>query len=57
MGDGLDVVPSASKWPAKEVHLFVIVDFMSCITVAKQPYYGRLKIKPSYNIVLYYVII
>jgi len=36
--------------------LFFFVDFMSCITVAKQPCYGPLKIKPSYTIVHYYVI-
>jgi hypothetical protein len=34
---------------------FAVVDFMSCITVAKRPCYGRLKIKRSYNIVRYYV--
>jgi hypothetical protein len=32
------------------------VDFMSCITVAKRPWYGQLKIKLSYIIVHYYVI-
>ncbi len=37
--------------------MFVIVDFMSCITVAKQPCYGQLKVKPSYKIVRYYVLI
>ena len=38
--------------------IFSVVDFMSwCITVAKQPCYGRLKIKPSYNIVCCYVLI
>jgi hypothetical protein len=31
---------------------FSVVDFMSCITVAKRPCYGPLKIKPSYIIVL-----
>ncbi len=30
---------------------FSVVNFMSCITVAKQPCYGPLKIKPSYIIV------
>jgi len=30
---------------------FSVVDFMSCITVAKRPCYGPLKIKPSYIIV------
>jgi hypothetical protein len=35
---------------------FSFVDFMSCITVAKRPCYGPVKIKPSYIIVDYYVI-
>jgi len=35
---------------------FSVVDFLSCITVAKRPCYGQLKIKPSYNIVRYYVL-
>ncbi len=30
---------------------FSVVDFMPCITVAKRPCYGPLKIKPSYIIV------
>ncbi len=36
---------------------FSVVNFMSCITVAKRPCYGQLKIKWSYNIVRYYVLI
>ncbi len=32
----------------------ISVMFMSCINVAKRPWYGQLKIKPSYTIVLYY---
>jgi hypothetical protein len=35
---------------------FSVVDFMSCITIAKQPCYGLLKIKPSYTIVHHYVL-
>ena len=35
---------------------FSVVDFMSCITVAKQPCYGPLNIKPSYVIVRLYVL-
>jgi hypothetical protein len=35
---------------------FSVVDLMSCITVAKRPCYGQLKINLSYNIVLYYVL-
>ena len=35
---------------------FSVVDFLSCITVAKRPCYGPLKIKPSYIIVHYYFI-
>ena len=34
---------------------FSVVDFMSCITVAKWPCYGPLKIKPSYTIIRYYI--
>ena len=36
---------------------FSVVDFMSCITVAKWPSYGLLKIKPSYTTVCHYVYI
>jgi hypothetical protein len=37
---------------AREVgEFFSVVDLMSCITVAKQPCYGQLKIKPSYRLV------
>jgi hypothetical protein len=32
---------------------FSVVNFLSCITVAKRPCYGLLKQKPSYKIVLY----
>jgi hypothetical protein len=35
---------------------FAIADFMSCITIAKQPCYGLLKINPSYDIVHNYVL-
>jgi hypothetical protein len=35
---------------------FSFVDFMSCITTAKRPCYGSLKIKPSYIFVCIYVI-
>ncbi len=37
--------------------MFAIVLLLYYITVTKQPYYGRLKIKLSYDIVLYYVLI
>jgi hypothetical protein len=40
----------------KQVHFFSVIDFMSCITVAKRPCYGQLKIKRNYNIVCYYVL-
>jgi hypothetical protein len=36
---------------------FSVVDFMSCITGAKRQCYGQLKIKPSYDIVRYFVLI
>ena len=32
---------------AREGGVFFCVDFMSCITIAKRPWYGQLKIKPS----------
>ncbi len=35
---------------------FSFAEFMSCITVAKRPWYGPLKLKLSYIIVHYYVI-
>ncbi len=35
---------------------FSDIDFMSCITVAKGPFYGLLIIKPSYAIVHHYVL-
>jgi len=35
---------------------FSVVDIMPCITVAKRPCYGQLKINPSYTIVVYYVL-
>jgi len=42
---------------AREASPFVsVIDYMSCITVAKQPWYGEFKIKPSYTIVHYYVL-
>ncbi len=37
--------------------MFDIVDSLPCITVAKQPCYGQLKVNQSYNIVCYYVLI
>jgi len=46
-----------SKWPAKEVHLFAIVNLLSCITLAKRPCCGRLTIKPSHIIVRYSVLV
>ncbi len=38
-----DMLPTChrhNQQSAKEVHLFVIVDFMPCVTVAKWPCYG-----------------
>ncbi len=38
--------------------MFVIVNLLSCITVAKQPCYGQLKINLSHTIIVcYYVLI
>jgi hypothetical protein len=36
---------------ASKVGAFVsVVNFMSCTNVAKRPWYGQLKIKPSYTL-------
>jgi hypothetical protein len=41
---------------ASEVGAFVsVVNFMSCTNVAKRPWYGQLKIKPSYTIVCCFI--
>ncbi len=45
------------KMARKAGAFFFVNNLMSCITVAKQPCYGLLKIKLSNNIVRYYVII
>jgi hypothetical protein len=45
----------AIEMASKVDAFFSVINFMSCINVAKQPCYGQLKIKPSYTIVLYYV--
>jgi hypothetical protein len=36
---------------------FSFIDFMTCITIAKQPCYGPLKIKPSYIVFHHHVLI
>ena len=51
------LIRMAIEMTVKEVHLFVIIDFLPCITVAKWPWYGQLKIKSSHTIVCYYVLI
>ncbi len=51
------LIRMAIKMAHKAGACISFIDFMSCITVAKWPCYGPLKIKPSYNIVLYYVLI
>ena len=59
MGNALGTVRlirMAIKMACKAGQFFPFVDFMSCITVAKQPCYGPLKLKSSYIIVHYYVI-
>jgi hypothetical protein len=50
------LIRMAIKMARKAGPFFSVVDFMSCITVAKRPCCGQLKIKPSYNIVLYFTI-
>ena len=39
------LIRMAIKMVREAVQIFYVVDFMSCITVAKRPCYGRLKIK------------
>jgi hypothetical protein len=50
-------IAKSSKGPAKEVHLFAIIDLLLCITLAKRPCYGQLKIKLSHSIICYYVLV
>ena len=45
------LIPMAIEMARKAGPFFSFVDFMSCITKAKQPWYGPLKLKPSYIIV------
>ena len=59
MGNALGTVqpdPHGHRNGLQSRFIFSFVDFMSCITVATQPCYGLLKLKPSYIIVHYYVI-
>ncbi len=48
------LIHMAIKMAREAGPFFSVVDFMSCKPVAKRSCYGQLKIKPSYNIVLYY---
>jgi len=50
------LIRMAIKMAREAGAFFSVVDFMSCITVAKLPCYGQLKINQSYTIVLYYVL-
>ena len=50
------LIRMAIEMAGKVGAFFSVVDLMSCITVAKRPYYGQLKINPTYNIVVYYVL-
>jgi hypothetical protein len=45
----------AIEMARKVCAFYSVVDFMSCINLAKRPWYGQLKIKPSYCIVGYCV--
>ena len=59
LGDVLGIVPPdlhGHRNGQQSRSIFSVVDFMSCITVAKQPCSGPLKIKPSYNIIRYCVL-
>jgi len=50
------LIRMAIKMAREAGPFFSVVDFMSCISIDKRPCYGLLKIKQSYNIVLYYVL-
>jgi hypothetical protein len=51
------LIHMAIKMAPKAGSFFSFVNFMSCITVAKRPRDGPLKLKPNYTIVHdYYVI-
>ena len=47
------LIHMAIKMACKAGPSVSVVDLMSCVTVAKRPCYGLLKIKPRYKIVLY----
>jgi hypothetical protein len=49
--------PWPSKWPADEVHSFVIVEFVINNNRSQRPYYGPLKLKLRYSNIYYNVII
>jgi hypothetical protein len=51
------LIRMAIEMASKAAAFFSVVDYLSCITLAKRPCYGILKIKPSYNIVHQYVYI
>ena len=49
------LIRMAMEIASKVGAFFSVVDFMSCTNVAKQPWYGQFKIKPSYTIICCYV--
>ena len=51
------LVRMAIEMARKVGAFFSVVDFLSCINVDKRPSYSQLNIKPSNNIVHYYVYI
>ena len=54
MRSSLHPTHSHGHWNSSHMRcIFSVTTFMSCITVAKRPCYGRLKINPSYNFVRY----
>ena len=48
------LIRMAIKMACESGAFFSVVNFISCITIAKWPCYGPLKIKPGYNTVCYY---
>jgi hypothetical protein len=50
------LIRMAIEMTSESAAFFSVVNFMSCITVAKRPCYRQLKKNPSYNIVHHYVL-
>ncbi len=51
------LIRMAIEMASKVDAFFSVINFISCMNVAKRPWYGQLKIKVSYTIVCYYVLL